>query len=97
MAGVIISDGNDNAHVQCPQHKSRPSVALLKHLEAASLPLPSQQKHIEEFRAAEAAKHVAEIQTPIAQVHAQHSTPTESSHTTPSAGSSTTPSPSPLV
>jgi hypothetical protein len=72
MADVIISDGNDNAHVQHPQCKSRPSVALLKHLEAAAL--PSQQKCIEEFCAAEAAKCAAKIQTPIAQVHAQCST-----------------------
>jgi hypothetical protein len=47
MAGVIISDGNDDAHVQCPQCKSRPSVALLKHLEAAAL--PSQWEHMEKF------------------------------------------------
>jgi hypothetical protein len=37
MAGVIISDGNDDAHVQCPEHKSRPSVALLEHSEEAAL------------------------------------------------------------
>jgi hypothetical protein len=36
--------------------------------------LPSQQKDIEESHAAEVAKHAAEIQTLITQVHAQHST-----------------------
>jgi hypothetical protein len=72
MVGVIISDGNDDAHVQHPQCKSRPSVALIEHLETATL--PSQQKHTEEFHAVEAAKCVAEVQTQIAQVHAQHST-----------------------
>jgi hypothetical protein len=82
MAGVIISDGNDNAHIQCPQCKSRPSVACLKHSEAAAL--PSQQKHIEEFHAVEAAKCAAEIQTPISQVRTQRSTPPESFCTTPS-------------
>ena len=98
MAGVIVSDGDDNTHVQRPQRKSRPSAALLEHSEAAAL--PSQQKRIEEFRAAEAAKRAAEIQAAIAQVRAQRSTPPESSRTTSSAGpsippSSPSPSPSP--
>jgi len=93
MAGVIVSDGDDDAHVQRPQRKSRPSAALLEHSEAAAL--PSQQKRIEEFCAAEAAKRAAEIQAAIAQVRAQRSTPPESSCTTPSAGPSIPPSPSP--
>jgi hypothetical protein len=40
-------------------HNANPTAALLEHSEAAAL--PSQHRHIEEFRAAEAARHAAEI------------------------------------
>ena len=66
MAGVIVSDGDDDAHVQRPQRKSRPSAALLEHSEAAAL--PSQQKRVEEFRAAEATRRTAERQAAIDQL-----------------------------
>jgi hypothetical protein len=39
MVGAIISDGEEDARIQCLQHKLKPTAALLKHLEAAALPL----------------------------------------------------------
>jgi hypothetical protein len=48
IIGVIISDGEDNARIQCPQWKSKSTAALLKHSEAAAL--PSQQQCVEEFQ-----------------------------------------------
>jgi hypothetical protein len=41
IIGVIISNGKDDACIQCTQWKSKPTAALLEHLEAAAL--PSQQ------------------------------------------------------
>lgn len=71
-------------------------MALLEHSEAVALPL--QQRHIEEFRAAEAPRHAAEIQFAINQVRAQPPTDrSESPCTAPSAGPSVPASPSPSL
>jgi hypothetical protein len=91
MAGTIINDGEDTC-VQHPQHKSRPTTVLLKHSEAPAL--PSQQKHVEEFCAAEAARQAAEIQIAVDWVWAQPLLNSSESHcATPSDGSSIPPSP----
>jgi hypothetical protein len=82
MVGVILSDGEEDAHVQRPRRKQRPSAALLAHSEAAAI--PSQQKRIEEFRAAEAARRAAEINAALEQVrNSTHSEPSRGA--TPSA------------
>jgi hypothetical protein len=36
MVGVIISDGEEDARIQHSHRKSKPTVALLKHSEAAA-------------------------------------------------------------
>jgi hypothetical protein len=48
IIGVTFSDGEYDACIQCPQWKSKPTAALLKHSEAATLPL--QQQCVEEFQ-----------------------------------------------
>jgi hypothetical protein len=65
MVDVIISNGEEDARIQCLQRKLKPTAALLKHSEAAVL--PSQQQHISEFHAAEAARCAAEIRSAIDQ------------------------------
>lgn len=57
---VIISDSKEDAHIQCPQCKSKPSAALLKHSEAAALPL--QQRHVKKFHAAETQSAIDQLQ-----------------------------------
>jgi len=96
MVGVIISDGEEDARIQRPQRKSKPTAALLEHSEAAAL--PSQQRRVEEFRAAEAARRAAEIRSAIAQIRVQPPTDSsESPRATPSAGPSVPTSPSPSL
>ena len=96
MVGVIISDGEEDARIQRPQQKSKPTAALLEHSEAAAL--PSQQRRVAEFRAAEAARRAAEIRSAIAQIHVQPPTDlSESPRATPSAGPSVPTSPSPSL
>jgi hypothetical protein len=48
------NDRGEGARIARPQRKSRSTAALLEHSEAPAL--PSQQKHIDEFRAAEAVR-----------------------------------------
>jgi hypothetical protein len=36
MVGVIISDGKEDACIQCSQYKLKPTAAHLKHSEAAA-------------------------------------------------------------
>jgi hypothetical protein len=96
MVGVIISDGEEDARIQRPQRKSKPTAALLEHSEAAAL--PSQQRRVEEFCAAEAARRAAEIRSAIAQIRVQPPTDSsESPRATPSAGPSVPTSPSPSL
>jgi hypothetical protein len=95
MVGAIISDGEEDVCIQRPQHKSKPTAALLEHSEAATL--PSQQRHINKFHAAEAARRAAETRSAIDQVRAQppsDPSDSESPHATPSAGPSVPVSPS---
>jgi len=95
MVGVI---GEEDARIQRPQRKSKPTAALLEHSEAAAL--PSQQRRVEEFRAAEAARRAAETWYAIDQVRAQPPTnpsDSESPRGTPSAGPSVPVSPSPSL
>src|SRR5882762_6968592 len=82
MAGTTPSDGEDGAHNQRPKSKSRPTAAPLEHSEAPAL--PSQQKHINEFCAAKAARSGA-TRTPTQAINQVQS---RSSGTTPSAGAS---------
>ena len=77
----------EGARISRPQRKSRPTAALLEHSEAPAL--PSQQRHIDEFHAAEAVKHVQPQAVDEAQIH---QTQPQSSHATPSAGPSIPPS-----
>jgi hypothetical protein len=84
MAG--IREGG--ARISRPQRKSRPTAALLEHSEAPAL--PSQQKCIDEFRAAEAVRNAEPHPADEVQIH--HQTRTQSSHATPSAGPSDPPS-----
>jgi len=58
MAGVVLTDGEDEPRIERPQRNPKPSATLLAHSEQATL--PSQQKAINTFRAAEAAKRAAE-------------------------------------
>jgi hypothetical protein len=102
MVGVIVSDGEEDARIQRLQHKLKPTAALLEHSETAAL--PSQQRRIEEFHAAEAARcaaeaarRAAEIQSAINQVRAQPQTDQSESPCTPSAGPSVPTSPSPSL
>jgi len=63
MVGTVHTDNEEEPHIVRPVRRSKPSAALLQHSEKAAI--PSQTKAINEFRAAEAAKRVAEIQQAI--------------------------------
>jgi hypothetical protein len=58
MAGIGLTDGKDEPRIERPQCNPKPSATLLAHSEQAAL--PSQQKAINTFCAAEAAKCAAE-------------------------------------
>ena len=58
MVGTILTDGEDEPHIERPHRNPKPSAALLAHSEQAAL--PSQQKVVNDFCAAEAAKRAAE-------------------------------------
>src|SRR6202040_3111673 len=64
MIGTIHTDNEDEPHVERMVRKTKPSAILLQHSEQAAL--PSQQKSISDFRAAEAAKRAAEHDLAIA-------------------------------
>jgi hypothetical protein len=60
MAGTVLTDGEDEPRVERPIRKIKPTAALLQHAEQVAL--PSQQKAVDNFCAAEAAKCAAERQ-----------------------------------
>ncbi|KAG1818514.1 uncharacterized protein BJ212DRAFT_1479522 [Suillus subaureus] len=64
MTSAVLTDGKDKPHVVHPICKIKPTAALLQHLEKVAL--PSQTKAINDFCAAEAAKHASEVSQPAA-------------------------------
>jgi hypothetical protein len=65
MAGTILTDGEDESHVERPVRRPKPTTTLLQSEEPA---LPFQQKAIQAFLAAEATKHATGRQLAIGAV-----------------------------
>jgi hypothetical protein len=81
MLSVIKNcSGKDEPRIERPQRNPKPSAALLAHSEQAAL--PSQQKAINTFRAAEAAKHAAETALALNALRASPDTAPSSSRAT---------------
>src|SRR5258705_13883886 len=72
MAGTVLTDGEDGPRIGCPQHNNCPSAALLAHSEQAAI--ASQQKAVNNFCAAEAAKRESAIALALNAAHANKST-----------------------
>lgn len=67
MTSTIHTDSEDESFVRpCPIRRTKPTAALLQHLEKATL--PSQTRAINEFHAAEAAKRALEVPVPTAPI-----------------------------
>ena len=81
MIGTIHTDNEDEPRVERPVRKTKPSAILLQHSEQAAL--PSQQKAISDFRAAEAAKHAAECDLAIAAARTRPHTRSPSQDSSP--------------
>jgi hypothetical protein len=63
MVNVVLTDGEEDAHLGHPKRNSKPSAALLNDPKQATL--PSQQQAIENFRIVEAARRAAETKLAI--------------------------------
>ena len=81
MIGTIHTDNEDEPRVERPVRKTKPSAILLQHSKQAAL--PSQQKAISDFRAAEAAKCAAERDLAIAAAHTRPHTRSPSQDSSP--------------
>ena len=88
MAGTVLTDGEDGPRIERPQRNHRPSAALLAHSEQAAI--ASQQKAVNDFRAAEAAKRASATALALAAARANKST-------TPSSSRATSPDDTPLT
>jgi hypothetical protein len=81
MVNVVLTDGEEDAHVGRPKRNLKPSAALLSAdllNDPEKVILPSQQQAIKTFRAAEAARRAAEIKLAI-EAEAANATPSPSS------------------
>ena|SRR5882762_9586571 len=63
MVNVVLTDGEEDAHLGRPKRNPKPLAALLNDPKKATL--PSQQQAIENFRIAEAARRAAETKLAI--------------------------------
>lgn len=88
MAGTVLTDGKDGPRIERPQRTHRPSATLLAHSEQAAI--ASQQKAVNDFRAAEAAKRASAIALALKATCANKST-------TPSSSRATSPNDTPLT
>src|ERR1700691_403713 len=80
MVGMVLTAGEDEPRIERPTRRSKPTAALLHSGEPT---LPFQQKSVNDFRAAEAAKRAAERQLAIDRVRAKRATTPCSSRATP--------------
>jgi hypothetical protein len=82
MVNVVLTDGEEDAHLRRPKRNPKPSATLLNDPDQATL--PSQQQAIENFCIAEAARRTAETKLAIEAIRKATLTPNSS----PSHGSS---------
>jgi hypothetical protein len=90
MVNVVLTDGEEDAHLRRPKRNLKPSATLLNDPDQATL--PSQQQAIENFRIAEAARRAAETKLAIETARKATLTPNSSRGSSPAVSSGPVPS-----